>query len=745
MLEGKRHIAKYTSRWQLLLVIQGLLYGIGAGVFCWLLSRQLGISMLVFTLVTGLAMLVLKPWRITATTVSEYLDHHLSSAEYSTSLLFTETTSLSGLGQLQQHKVSTVLQEQINTIRPKTSVKTAAIVAFMLIGAGYVGSQFIVPPVLDNGDSQKEVIQLQSTDSITPLHAPPVLKQQQVTIQYPSYTKLASRTTSIMNVKAVEGSKLFWSLDFEGFIKEVTLEGLGTGKKFNLKRTNENSLRASASLIPTTSGYYNFNFIDSLDGAYTSDIYAIEVVKDQPPAITIKDIAQFTTFEHTDRKVIDFSALITDDFGIESAQIIATVSKGEGESVKFREEKIAFDAPITKGIKTMTATKSISLDALKMELGDELYFYVETRDQKTPKPNITRSETYFAVIKDTVSDGFGVEGTMGADLMPDYFRSQRQLIIDTEKLIKDRNTLTKQEFTNRSNELGFDQKALRLKYGKFMGDEDDSGIGVAQDIDMSDYDEDDPTAGFRHDHDTENEHNLVEEDHDHEHEEESEGEEEKETSLFEDYLHNHDDPEESTLFTESLRGKLKNAMAQMWDAELHLRLADPDTSLPYQYKALKLIQEIKNSARIYVHRIGFDPPPIKEDKRLSGEIKEITNVFKKEDFDNKDPYVSMRESIEILEKRLQNERELTEEDKTAFAKAGEELAQLAILEPSRHLLTLQKLKWLTEDKKQPKTVIQSVQKGLLEALPRVSETPKNPEGYTSKLESLFTKELQKRD
>lgn len=105
----------------------------------------------------------------------------------------------------------------------------------------------------------------------------------------------------------------------------------------------------------------------------------------------------------------------------------------------------------------------------------------------------------------------------------------------------------------------------------------------------------------------------------------------------------------------------------------------------------------------------------------------------------------MRESIEILEKRLQNEREVTEEDKTAFAKAGEELAQLAILEPSRHLLTLQKLKWLTEDKKQPKTVIQSVQKGLLEALPRVSETPKNPEGYTSKLESLFTKELQKRD
>ncbi len=33
------------------------------------------------------------------------------------------------------------------------------------------------------------------------------------------------------------------------------------------------------------------------------------------------------------------------------------------------------------------------------------------------------------------------------------------------------------------------------------------------------------------------------------------------------------------------------------------------------------IQEIKNSARIYVHRIGFDPPPIKEDRRLTGKLK----------------------------------------------------------------------------------------------------------------------------
>ena len=86
-----------------------------------------------------------------------------------------------------------------------------------------------------------------------------------------------------------------------------------------------------------------------------------------------------------------------------------------------------------------------------MEPGDELYFYVETQDYKAPRPNISRTETYFAVIRDTTSYEFSVEGTLGVDRMPDYFRSQRQLIIDTEKLIKKRKTLSNEDFNFTSN------------------------------------------------------------------------------------------------------------------------------------------------------------------------------------------------------------------------------------------------------------------------------------------------------
>jgi hypothetical protein len=210
-------------------------------------------------------------------------------------------------------------------------------------------------------------------------------------------------------------------------------------------------------------------------------------------------------------------------------------------------------------------------------------------------------------------------------------------------------------------------------------------------------------------------------------------------------VHNHDDPEESTLFTESLRGKLKQAMAEMWDAELYLRLATPQESLPFQYKALKLIQESKNSARIYVHRIGFDPPPIKEEKRLSGDLTEINNFYKDEAFAKADAFSKMRETIELLERSILNGGKITMADKEIFAKAGEELAIIAMDEPSKHLKILQQLKWLTEEKEQTIPVLRAVQRGLLQALPHIESAPSRKMQYRGGLKKVFIQELQAGD
>jgi hypothetical protein len=58
----------------------------------------------------------------------------------------------------------------------------------------------------------------------------------------------------------------------------------------------------------------------------------------------------------------------------------------------------------------------------------------------------------------------------------------------------------------------------------------------------------------------------------------------------------------------------------MWDAENALRAIAPKTALPPEHKALDAIKELQQSERIYLHKTAFAPPPIKEDKRMTGDL-----------------------------------------------------------------------------------------------------------------------------
>lgn len=734
---GNEILIKFKRRWLLLLWLEIFLFALGAAVFVYFLSLSFALTAIFFLLTAGIMILVLKPWKISLQMVSGHLDQKLKSLEYSSGLLLMPSESLSGLGKLQQQRVANQLGTDLKRIQPENNLLRAAVISVLLVASGVVIDE---SSMLENFETEglqnkksNEII-FHPADSLSAEIIPPRLEDQRVTISYPAYTGIPAATSKNMNIKAVEGSRVFWEINFDRKIDSALMESMGNIYPMNLQKGSYNRTSVLGS-----SGFYNFRFTDTTGGSYVSDLYSIEVAKDKEPKIKIENLQQFTSFEYDERKGISFNALITDDFGVANAYIIATVSKGTGEAVKFREEKLEFESSVKKGKKRQELLKKLDLDSLKMGPGDELYFYIEATDLKQPQPNIARSETFFAVIKDTVSHGEGVEGTLGVDLMPDYFRSQRQLIIDTKKLISQRNKIPTKEFNSTSNNLGFDQKALRLKYGQFMGDESEEQretLNTAEETENED-----PLAEFRHDHDSENEHNLVEQDRDHEEEEEKE---EKKDPLAE-FLHDHGDPESATLFTDSLKSKLRQALNIMWDAELHLRLNEPEKSLPYQYRALALIQDIKNSARIYVHRIGYEPAPIKEDKRLTGKLDEVSNFWKTEELQKADKFKNIRQTVEKLEQLLNGKAQVTSEDQNLFKRGGDELAAIAIEEPGKHLKTLRQLKWLTEEREATKEEMTSVLRGLLQALPKPEANPGKTGNFAAELNELLIKEMEKND
>ncbi len=741
MAEGINILKRFTKQWQLFLAIETVLYALGSALLIFFLTSSYTAALIAFLIAWIIAALIIQPWKPTIDDSCFFLNSQLEELEYSTTLLLHPNHELKGLAKLQQYKVYDIIKKHVATIRPPHHLKRSLLIGIGMTLIGFALSQFTTLTTTSNQNAAptEDSISFQPLDSIETAIEIPEIISQKINISYPKYTKLGNRSSTQMSLKALEGSLVTWQLQFSTVVDSVFMESLG--QLYPMTLNDDNYVRSNKL---EKSGIYNFRFKDVHGNSYTSELYTIEVFKDEAPEIELQNLKQFNSFTYDQDKTIDLNCIITDDYGIGDAYIIATVSKGSGESVKFREEKLEFSNLIS-GSKLLNLTKQLNLDALQMTPGDELYFYVEAVDQKQPKLNRARSETYFAVIQDTTSYEFSLEGTLGVDRMPDYFRSQRQLIIDTEKLISERNALSEYDFKFKSNELGYDQKALRMKYAEFMGEETESGIVIEEDIesldgeDDHDHDEDeedDPLAEYTHDHDNENEHNLVDE----EAQKKNKGQE-----LLEAYQHNHEDPEAATLYKESLKTKLRKALNEMWDSELHLRLYDPEKSLPYQNRALKLIQDIKNHARIYVHRIGFDPPPIKEDKRLSGDLDDIVNYSKNKTFDPENDFRFTQQSIARLVVLINTGQPIKEDDRLLFEDTGNEIAAFAIESPVKYLETLQNLKQLTTIDDHSKPLLLQTLQGLLNAVPRQNANPIKEINFIDPLGQLLLKELTNED
>jgi hypothetical protein len=485
--------------------------------------------------------------------------------------------------------------------------------------------------------------------------------------------------------------------------------------------------------------------------SHSSDYHRIDVKPDQIPVVAIKDLPQFTRLKWGDRNTVEVTSDVQDDYGLTGAHVIATVSKGSGESVKFREEKIPFASPSKIAGKRVTGKMTLDFRKLGMDPGDEVYFYVEAFDNKQPLPQRNRTDTYFISLQDTAKQEFVMDDGLGVDLMPDYFRSQRQLIIDTEKLLADQKAgkVTKQQFNSTSNELGYDQKVLRLRYGQFLGEEFETSIGESnaaeqQEEEGGEKDGDKVLEKYGHKHDTENEHNLVADKKSNDHHDHNE-EKDKDDPMAA-YRHDHDSEEEATFFTQSIKAKLRAALTLMWDSELKLRMYQPKESLPTQYQILKLLKEISQDSRVYVHRMGFDPPPLKEEKRLTASLEEV----KPARIENKQPdkyqYPAIRTSLsDISSLLLSDSIEVSEQQRNNLHAAGDELATLALKLPGNYLKALSDLKSIAENKAPADEIrlkLEGIQRALWTVLPNEAPSPTQRGSGAHALDIKFLEEIK---
>jgi hypothetical protein len=430
------------------------------------------------------------------------------------------------------------------------------------------------------------------------------------------------------------------------------------------------------------SGFYQLE----LDGK-KSDLYSIEVIPDLPVNIKIIEPKPHTTIDIGEIPKVSLSVSLVDDYGITDAHISATLSSGKGEGVSFTEKKLSFNTDFGNR-KAAKPTKTLDLKALGMKPGDELYFFVIAKDNHS---QVSRSDVYMVTIVDTAELMSMAGMANGVDLVPEYFRSQRQIIIDTEKLLKEQGTLTAEEFKNKINALGMDQKLLRLRYGKFLGEESETAIGG---------------------------------EHDHE-----EGDEHKEAAfgdvqaLMDEYAHKHDIAEDATFFEPELKKQLKAVLNEMWSSELRLRTYKPQEALPFEYKALRLLKDLQQKSRAYVAKTTLKTTKLKMEKRLSGELDKIAQPTQNATFENTDHTAEeLKMLLSILEYRKMG-KVFNYGDRELLRVGERELILAASTQPTSYLNALKGLRKISTANKVVVADIDVVQKAIQKLLGREIAKP----------------------
>ena len=696
--------------------------------------------------------------------VANFLDKSFPQTESSGYLFLKNRDNLNLLERMQIQKIESRYSHLIEQTKiPVSFTKLIALLVLIPL-LSFAISQIVI--LKNRGNDLAEINQVDSIaskiKSITAVNEKIDISAISISIIPPAYTGIGPKNEIQGNVTVPQFSQLKLKVDFT---KEVNSCEIRTAKGENyIREKNDDTFQFD---FPADENMIYQIVYQSEGEELRSDYYKIEIIEDHKPDIFLADLPQYQSFEFGSPANFDVNATIKDDYGLSDAYLIATISKGSGESVKFREEKISLKSAIKIGNKNAEISKNIDLYELEAGPGDELYYYLEVLDNRQPEPLKTRTETYFAVLKDSSQEVITVEGGLGVDFMPEYFRSQRQLIIDTEKLIVQRGKIPQEAFNKTSNNIGYDQKVLRLRYGEFLGEEFESDIdGSNEDVHHEEEHHDDESMTnsekvkslvdqYSHLHDTQSEmeKNLLEE---HNHGEETESDSEygegmiklnNGASLIDEMMHTHDSEEEATFYFSSTKAQLKAALSLMWESELHLRMNDPEKALPIEYKILELLKEVQQKSRIYVERIGFEPPPIKEgEKRLRGELDEITNPKVTDENKDEVPFEAVKEAIAVLEKIKTEQRTPQDWEVLKLEAAGNEVAALAIENPSKYLDLLGEIRAIQQFEKNEERInsseISSLQSKLLALLPQEFHSKFEKVKTKSRLTEIFNQQVE---
>ena len=435
----------------------------------------------------------------------------------------------------------------------------------------------------------------------------PSLRSLRLDIAPPAYTGLPSRTLETADARVPEASTLRWALRFSVAPQRAWLQ-VQDGPRIELQ-PRDGAWRAQHRI--DRSMLYRIVAEPALPPAQRR-LHRIDMVRDRPPQVRASTPAQSLVLRTPGQKAWPLVFEATDDHGVAArAELRIIQTSGDGENIRASERTLTLAG--SGPAKARRFGHVFDLERSGLTVGNDVIVQLTVRDNRQPQPQAVLSASVILRWPPERADlATGLDGLV-RQVLPAYFRSQRQIIIDVEKLIREKRTLATDAFVRRSDAIGVDQHTLRLRYGQFLGEEAEGAKPLpTSDVAQAADADDDGSSG----HDAEHADHDDRPDHDH-HDEAATGASAVDAMLAE-VSHVHDLPEAATLLDPDTQTILRAALREMWESETQLRLGQPQKALPFAYKALGLIKKVQQADRIYLPRLGSELPPIDFARRMSG-------------------------------------------------------------------------------------------------------------------------------
>ncbi|MCX7041210.1 MAG: hypothetical protein NT117_00675 [Gammaproteobacteria bacterium] len=503
--------------------------------------------------------------------VARRLDASNKTFEDSAALLLAAPSSLSTLAQWQRDRIAS----RLAGLRPAPDLRPGwprRAIVMSLVASLAMALVIAWLPSRSAPDASRRTDAVERAAGVAGLR----LVSKSIRIQPPAYTGLPTRIEKTLPIRIAENSQLTWSLQFSGEAESVTL-AFHDGSRLALQ-ANEGVWTGTRQVSKSTL----YRVLLGAGQKPATPLQRIDVVADQPPQLRVLAPDRSLSLLEAGQKswALGFEAI--DDFGLGAAQLRITLAQGSGENITVSARTVGLQG--VGDARKRVYRHRLDLAALGFAVGDDLVVRLSVSDRRSPQAQTTRSASFILRWPpETGAEATGVEGMIKRTL-PAYFRSQRQIIIDSEALLADRRKLSAEKFLQRSDGIGVDQRLLRLRYGQFLGEE------ASHEQEAADEGPESEGAAMG-----------------------------DATSVVEAFGHTHDVAEAATLLDPDTRKLLKSALDEMWQSELHLRQGNPQKALPYEYRALRLIKQVQNASRIYLARVGLELPPVDESRRMGGD------------------------------------------------------------------------------------------------------------------------------